>query len=121
MRLPNIIARGQAALAQQLAQELEPLSQPSSPAVTVTATERKLSFELPADDARLSRGLLGIAGILNRGNAATSATTVTDTDNKTLEQPTIEIHPTVGVTVASPSERHSALALPAPIRAREHR
>lgn len=115
MRLPNIIARGQAALAQQL----EPVSQPG---VTVTANERKLSFELSADDARLSRGLLGIAGILHRNGAAeTSATAITETEYRMEEQTPAEIHPTVGVTVATPSERHSALALPAPIRAREHR
>ena len=118
MRLPNIITRGQTAVAAQL-NEPESVAASSTPssdmpaAVTITATERKFSFELPADDARLSRGLLGIAGILKRDLPSGKAE---PEQNLAFDPPT-----TITASVPAQPERPAALALPQPIREREAR
>jgi hypothetical protein len=103
MRLPAFMTRGQAALAQAPVTE---------PAVTVIATERKLSFELPMNDPRLSRGLYGANGLL----AASS-----DAATRIVEAPTIQSNLPPVVSQPDGPERHTALILPAPIREHEHR
>ena len=118
MRLPNILSRGQTVLAQRIDQVADQSDVPDATAqgVTVTATERKLSFELPVSDERLPRGLLDIAGILARDAKP-------DAPVETAQAPEIsgDINFLTPVTITAQPERQSGLALPAPIRAREQR
>jgi hypothetical protein len=124
IRMPNIIARGQTALAAKV----EPtLADPQ--AVTVTATERRFTFELPLHDQRISQGLYGISGILRQHAPAASfqplepASEITqETATHAFDTPATTIAPST--SYAAPptgSDRHMALALPAPIREHEHR
>ncbi len=107
MRLPTFMTRGQTAL-----------SSDAEPAVTVTATERKFSFELPLDDPRISHGLYGIGGVLNRAASAP----VAPTQSSSTASHDIATH-YVATVVSQPAgpERHAALTLPKPIREHEHR
>ena len=110
MRLPAFMTRGQTALAPD-----------AEPAVTVTATERKFSFELPLDDPRISRGLYGVGSVLARAGVSTEANLPA-----AQAEPAADAAETAKdvVTVVSHSggpERHAALALPMPIREHEHR
>ncbi len=138
MRLPNIIARGHAVAAARL----EPTvgAMPDSRAMTVTATERRFSFEVPLNEAGFAQGLYGVAGVLRSRAAgmslAAQETTVEqdvqaggeagseagETD-RTESAPTIVALPVTTVATAQPSvaDRATALALPAPIREHEHR
>lgn len=131
MRMPNIIARGQTALAAKI-EPLETALNEEPQAVTVTATERRFSFELPLHDQRISQGLYGVSGIL-RQHAPVAAPqhlevacapieAFGEDDNSALVSTLTSAAPTTSYT-AQPagSERHMALTLPAPIREHEHR
>lgn len=102
-RLPAFMTRGQAALAQAPASE---------PAVTVFASERKLSFELPMNDPRLARGLYGAGGFLAEASRAAT---------RSLETPVIEPSPPPAVSLPDSPDRLSALNQPAPTEEREPR
>ena len=124
MRMPNIIARGQTALATKI-DEVAPPSTIEPQAVTVTATERRFSFELPLNDQRVSQGIYGISGILRqhapveaRQQLEPIAPTVANTAETT---PNIAAPTTAYTAQPAVSERSMALALPAPIREHEHR
>jgi hypothetical protein len=129
MRLPAFMTRGQAALA---------AASPAEPGVTVTATERKLSFELPMNDPRIARGLGGLGGLLARTGQAGSAAgrKNPDTGNSVTENAgadsadiggtatigqQLDAEPPAAVTQVWGPDRHSALSLPAPIREHERR
>jgi hypothetical protein len=121
MRLPNIFSRGQPVLAQRTEPAvdeglaIETMSHEGQ-GVVVTATERKFSFELPAGDERLPRGLLDIAGILAPESHANIQVGIA-----TSSEMISDINAGTPVTITAQPERHTALALPAPIRAREQR
>lgn len=126
MRMPNIIARGQTALAAKIDEVAAP-SMADPQAVTVTATERRFSFELPLNSQQISQGIYGISGILRQRallepqaqkDEEPAVTRVAETAQTTA----ISDAPTAAYT-AQPagSDRPTALALPAPIREHEHR
>ena len=106
----------------------------------MTATERRFSFELPLEELRIAHGLYGAAGILGR-KANGAATQIVAGDNAPAavldqgleqlgapgvatavqnERSTEQTGSTTAPCQAS-SDRHSALALPAPIMEHERR
>ncbi len=124
MRMPNIIARGQTALAAKL----EPASADPQ-AVTVTATERRFSFELPLHDQRISQGLYGISGILRQHAPAVASealdpapeTTIGEAPHASATAAITELPTTTYTAQPAGSERMMALMPPSPIREHEHR
>ena len=113
-RLPSFMVRGQTAVAARLEPQpivTEPfVNEPRD--VTVTATERRFSFQLPMHDPRIAGSLYGVAGALARSTG----------DREIADAQTTQ--PTVGTAVvprAAGSERPTALTLPGPTMEQEHR
>ena len=107
LRLPNIITRGQTALAAGVDQNPAPRSQD----VTVTATERNFSFSLPMHDPRIEGSLYRVAGALRRAAPADSTAPVTAPSSTT----------TAIAPRAAGGERSTALNLPGPTMEQETR
>jgi hypothetical protein len=125
LRMPNIIARGQSALAARIEPEILPEGEARG--VTVTATERRFSFELPLDDQRVTHGLYGIAGLLRQAAPAAEpapagpdAATRPADENAAAPEARNEA-PAAAVWPVANAERAGALSLPAPIREQEGR
>ena len=117
LRMPSFIARGQTALAARLEPVAEPAVEPAPEGngVTVTATERSFSFQLPMDDARVSQGLLGVAGLLRRQTSQAEVAR----DRQVASSDVSPAGDPLGLGTAA--DRHTALTLPLPIREHERR
>jgi hypothetical protein len=129
-RLPNVIARGQAAAAAGL--DVVPDATADGRAVTVTATERRFSFEMPLSGTGFAQGFSGFAGKVGGQGMAAPVTPLQeagsgqDGDGEAASgqggATVVELQtPRVATAQPAVAERPTALALPAPIREHEHR
>ncbi len=142
--LPSFITRGQTALAAQphpveggayIAEAQESVVAQAAVRhddVTVTATERKLTFSVPMNDPRIDKTLYGVAGILQQriGQAASvpvageqAAPALLATTEPEATEPETATAQSVSNAATHPTttDRPTTLALPSPTMERETR